>query len=157
MIESLHIQRVVNLVQIVDDCVPPLTDDFNGAKAQIRIYEVPSGYRVDLLDYDQCFWWHPGIFPDIEVAIDWSIDALHRSLGSCDCDCLWDTGSFLELDGMDCWLYRGWFVCGWWEEIEFFDPLTNCCYIAETIKDVMERIDRIESDRTITPGQLTLF
>ncbi|MGB3208689.1 MAG: hypothetical protein WBB28_27180 [Crinalium sp.] len=152
-----RVQCVSNLVQIFDDWVPPLVDGFPGAKSQIRFYKVPLGYRVEIFDDCQKLHWHPGIFPEIEVALNWSIDSIRRSLT--ECNCLFGTGGFLDLDPTDCsYSYRGWFICDWWvAETEAYDPLTNRCILTKSVEDAMSRIDKIEDDRLVTPGQLALF
>lgn len=154
---DVHIQCVSNLVQIFDDYIPPSVDGFPGMKSQLRLYKVYEGFRVEIVDSCQKLHWHPGIFPDIEVAIQWSIDSIRRDL--IEQIGLFYAGGFLDLDPDDCsYFYRGWFICDWWVDgTEAYDPLTNRCYLTDSLEDAMQRIDRIEYDRLVTPGQLVLF
>ncbi len=97
-----------------------------------------------LVDY-----WHPSIFPDLHQLEEWLKFELEKL----------EAGFFLggdwimlegDFDGNG--LYRDWFICEarHWQG---YDPLTNRCHTALSLKELKEKIDRIENERNSVPTQ----
>lgn len=113
----------------------------NGIEA--RIFRVQQGYRVEisttLVDY-----WHAGVFWDLHQLEEWlkfEVEKLEVgvSLGG---DWLMLEGDF---DGNG--IYRDWFICKE-KDWQGYDPLTNRCHTAPTLKALKAKIDRIEEERS---------
>jgi len=111
---------------------------------EARIFRVQQGYRVEisttLVDY-----WHRGVFWDLHQLEEWlefEVEKLEVgiSLGG---DWLMLEGDF---DGNG--IYRDWFVCQE-KDWQGYDPLTNCCHTAPTLKALKAKIDRIEEERSL--------
>lgn len=111
---------------------------------EARIFQVQQGYRVEiyttLVDY-----WHTGIFWDLHQLEEWlefEVEKLEVgiSLGG---DWLMLEGDF---DGNG--IYRDWFVCQE-KDWQGYDPLTNRCHTAPTLKALKAKIDRIEEERSL--------
>lgn len=109
---------------------------------EARIYPVKQGYRVEvystLSDY-----WHPGIFGDFQQLEEWLKAELEKlndgfPLGG---DWMMLEGDF---DGNG--VYRDWFICQA-QDWQGYDPLTNHCHTAPSLKHLKEKIDRIKDER----------
>ena len=76
---------------------------------EARIYRVQKGYRVEVSGTETEFYWHPGIFPSLQVLRDWLIPQLEALVN----DGLALGGEWMMLegdfDGNE--LYRDWFIC----------------------------------------------
>lgn len=109
------------------------------------IYPVQQGYRVVINSPE--FYWHPGIFPSLPQLREWLTHQfrtleLGLPLGG---DWLMLEGDFDSNE-----IYRGWFVydarCSW----RGYDPFTNRCYRAATLKQLKAKIDQIEFERSVS-------
>lgn len=111
---------------------------------EARIYQVQQGYRVELDGTDTELYWHVGVFADFQQVNAW----LKFELEKLDAGLL--LGSdwlMLEGDFSGNRFYRDWFICkglDW----QAYDPLTNRCYIASSLKELKGKIDRIEDERS---------
>lgn len=118
---------------------------------EARIYRVQQGYRVEvstiLMDY-----WHRGVFWDINQLEDGLMFELEKLQAGC---CLGGDWMMLEGDFDDNGIYQGWFICKE-QDWQGYDPLTNRCYIASTLKALKLKIDRIQDERKRVPSQLAL-
>jgi hypothetical protein len=120
------------------------------AGIEARIYRVQQGYRVEVNGTETEFYWHPGIFRNLQELFVWLTLQLEKledglPLGG---DWLMLEGDF---DGNE--IYRDWFISeapNW----QGYDPLTNCCHTAPTLKALKAKIDRIENERSPHSRQL---
>ena len=113
----------------------------------ILVYSIVDGYRVEVIDSGDDFYYHPGIFPDLEDAIMFAHISFH-SPNPCALYCNDWLGGNSEIVFWTCSHYKGWFVWGFDNyEIETFDPLTNRCYVRETLPEIYKLIDTIQAAR----------
>jgi hypothetical protein len=112
---------------------------------EARIYQVQQGYRVEVSSLDTEFYWHPGIFGSKQELWDWLRPQLYALI---------DNGLVLggewmmlegDFDGNE--RYGDWFVNQTAQRWEGYDPLTNRCHTAPTLRALKEKIDRIELER----------
>ena len=109
---------------------------------EARIYRVQQGYRVEvystLSDY-----WHPGIFGDFQQLEEWLKAELEKLNDGFPLSGDW---MMFEGDFDGNGTHRDWFICqaqNW----QGYDPLTNHCHTAPSLKQLQEKIDRIEDER----------
>lgn len=111
---------------------------------EVRTYQVIQGYRVEVSGTSTEFYWHPGIFRSKQELWDWLRPQL---------EVLIDTGlalsgewMTLEGDFDDNQMYLHWFINKTAQEWQGYDPLTNRCHTAPSLKALKAKIDRISEE-----------
>ncbi|NEP02415.1 MAG: hypothetical protein F6K58_27955 [Symploca sp. SIO2E9] len=114
------------------------------AGTEARIYPVQQGYRVVVSGTETEFYWHPGIFQSKQELWDWLRPQLEVFIDSG----LALGGEWMTLEGDfdDNQMYRKWFINKTAQEWQGYDPLTNRCHTAGSLKALKVKIDRVESE-----------
>ncbi|MEC4893659.1 MAG: hypothetical protein SAL07_14795 [Oscillatoria sp. PMC 1051.18] len=109
---------------------------------EAQIFQVPQGYRVVINSPN--FYWHPGIFWSLTLLEEWLILQLERLEASLPLGGDW---LMLEGDFDSNEFYRGWFIYDGGQVWQGYDPLTNRCYTGSNLRELKNKIDRLEAER----------